>query len=461
MRKLLVVLGTGVLALAAMSAPASAATFNCNEVITGGTFDNVVVPRDGSCTLNDSTVTGDVKVKRNAFFQATNTDIAGKVSADDALTLFIDTDSTVGRSVRADDTAQVFIFNATVGRGIDVDDAAEVVQICGTTVTKGDVEVRDSGFDILVGDPQAVGCAGNTVSDGDLELRRNRAEIEFVVRGNTIADDLEVKGNRGSVEKFVEDNTGGDELECWGNEEPFTASGNTGWDEVEGQCRVVLTCEATETGVSVDEVIVPENAVCTLIDSTVTDDVKVRAGAFFQASGTDIGGSVRARDAQTVFLDTGTTVGRDVRTDNTAEVFVFNATVGDDVEIEKTSAVAQVCGTTVDNDLEVKRSSFDILIGDPQAVDCAGNTVGDDLEVERNTAEVEFVVRGNTVGDDLEVERNSGSAEKFVENNTGGDELECHGNEDPFTASGNTGFAEVEGQCVEALPLAKEGDPQV
>ena len=461
MRKLLVVLGAGVVALAAMSTPASAATFHCNEDVTGGTFDNVVVPRDGSCTLIDSTVTGDVRVKRNAFFQATNTDIAGKVSADDAITLFIDTDTTVGRSVRADDTAQVFIFNATVGRGIDVDDAAEVVQICGTTVTKGDVEVRDSGIDILLGDPQAVDCAGNTVSDGDLEVRRNRAEVEFVVRGNTVADDLEVKGNRGPVEKFVEDNTGGDELECWGNEEPFTASGNTGWDEVEGQCRVVLTCEAAQTGVAVDEVIVPANAACTLTDSTVTDDVRVGEGAFFQATGTDIGGDVKARDALTLFIDTGSTVGDDVKSHGTAQVFVFNATVGDDVEVERTSEVVQVCGTSVADDLEVERSAFDILIGDPQAIDCAGNTVGDDLEVERNTAEIEFVVRGNTVGDDLEVERNRGPVEKFVEDNTGGDELECHGNEDPFTVSGNTGFAKVEGQCVEALPLTKEGDPQV
>ncbi len=50
-------------------------------------------------------------------------------------------------------------------------------------MTKGDVEVTDSGIDILVGDPKTVDCAGNTVSKGDVEVNHNRADVEFVVRG--------------------------------------------------------------------------------------------------------------------------------------------------------------------------------------------------------------------------------------------------------------------------------------
>ena len=63
------------------------------------------------------------------------------------------------------------------------------------------------------------------------------------------------------------------------------------------------------------------------------------------------------------------------------------------------------------------------------------------------------MVRGNTIGDDLEVNRNGGPVEKFVEDNTGGEELECFGNEDPFTASGNTGWRVEEGQCADAAAL--------
>jgi hypothetical protein len=448
MRKLAVVLGMGLVASLAMAAPAAATTFQCNEVVTGGSFDDVTVPRDGSCTLTDSTVSGKVKVKRGAYFQATGTDIARGVYADDALTVFIDTGSTVGRSVEVDDTAQVFVFNATIGRDIEVDDASQVVQICGTTVTKGDVEVTDSGIDILIGDPQAVDCAANTVSDGDVEVNHNRAEVEFVVRGNAIPNgDLEVNRNRGTAEKFVEDNTGGDELECWRNEAPFSASGNTGWAEKEGQCREILTCDEELTGVTTDDVIVPVDGACTLIDSTVAGNVFVSRGGFFQATGTDIAGRVKAHDALTLFIDTGSTVGRSVKAHGTAQVFVFNATVGE-IEVEHSSEVVQVCGTNVGDDVEVERSGIDILVGDPLAKDCAGNRVGDEIEVERNDAQVELVVRGNTLGGDLEVSHNSGPALKAVEDNTGDGELECFGNADPFAASGNV-FPEVKGQCAE------------
>ena len=448
MRNLAVILGMALVASIAIAAPATANTFRCDEAVTGGSFDDVTVPRGGSCTLTDSTVAGRVKVKRDAYFQATGTDIAGRVGADDALTVFIDTGSTVGRGVEVDDTAQVFIFNATIARDIEVDDASEVVQICGTTVTKGDVEVTDSGTDILVGDPQAVDCAGNTVIDGDVEVNHNRVQVEFVVRGNTIPNgDLEANRNRGPAEKFVEDNTGGGELECHGNESPFTASGNTGWAQKEGQCREVLTCEAGLTGVTTDDVVVPVDGACTLTGATVNGNVFVSRGGFFQATNTDIAGNVKAHDALTLFIDTDSTVGRSVRAHGTAQVFVFNATVGE-IEVEHSSEVVQVCGTTVTDDVEVERSGIDILVGDPEAKECAGNTVGDDVEIERNDAQVELVVRGNTIGDDLDVNRNGGPVGKFVEDNTGGGALKCFGNQDPFTAAGNV-FPQVRGQCIE------------
>ena len=59
------------------------------------------------------------------------------------------------------------------------------------------------------------------------------------IRGNTIADDLHVFDNKGPVEKFVQDNSGGDEISCFGNEDPFTASGNTGFARSKGQCEAV------------------------------------------------------------------------------------------------------------------------------------------------------------------------------------------------------------------------------
>ncbi len=452
MRKVVVLPVVALVAVLALASPAAAHNkFRCESTLTGVTVDNVVVPRDASCILVDSTVNGNVSVGKNAFFQATNTAIGGKVRADRALGVFIDSDSSVGRSVRTDDTPQVFIFNATVNGDVEVDDTAEVVQICGTTVSNGDVEVKHSGTDILIGDPETEGCAGNTVSKGDIEVERNFADVEFVVRGNTVsAGDLEVNHNRGPVEKFVQDNTGGDELECFGNSDPFTASRNTGWAKKKGQCREVLTCTAEVMGVTVDDVIVPADGSCTLIDSIVNGNVSVGRNAYFQATRTSIGGNVRGNAALTVFIDTGSSVGRSLETNGTTQVFVFDAKVTGDIEVDRTTDVVQVCGTTVSNgDLEVTRSGLDLLIGDPLAQDCAGNTVSTgDIEIEHNVADVEFVVRGNAVTlGDLEVNNNSGSVEKFVQGNTGGDELECFGNSPTFTASDNTGFVKAKGQC--------------
>jgi hypothetical protein len=452
MRKLFVLPIVALLAVLATASPAAAhKKFRCESTLTGVTIDNVVVPRDASCILVDSAVNGNVSVGKNAFLQATNTAIGGKVRADRALSIFIDTGSSVGGSVRTDHTSQVFIFNATVNGDVEVDDTPEVVQICGTTVPNGDVEVKHSGLDILIGDPQTEGCAGNTVSRGDIEVERNFADVEFVVRGNTVSvGDLEVNDNRGPVEKFVQDNTGGDELECFGNSPTFTASGNDAWDRKKGQCREVLTCTAELTGVSVDEVIVPADGSCILTDSAVNGNVSVGQNAYFQATNTAIGGKVRANAALTVFIDSDSSVGRSVEASDTAQVYVFNATVNGDIDVDRAAEVVQICGTTVPNgDVEVKHSGTDLLIGDPQAEGCAGNTVSrGDIEIEHNVAEIEFVVSGNAVTlGDLEVKNNSGSVEKFVQDNTGGDELECFGNSPTFTASGNTGFVRAKGQC--------------
>ena len=237
MWKLSVLAGAVIAVVLTMAAPAAAEhKFRCDSAVTGATVRDVFVPRDAVCSLSGATVSGDVHVARNAFFEAADTSIAGKVRADRALTVFLDTGTTVGRSVKTNATIEVFMFNATVGGDIEVEDTSRVVQVCGTTIERGDLEIERSGTDLLVGDPQAVDCAGNTVSRGDVEIERNFTDVEFVVRGNTIAGDLEVNRNTGPVEKFVEDNVGGDELECERNEEPFTASNNTGWRDKEGQC---------------------------------------------------------------------------------------------------------------------------------------------------------------------------------------------------------------------------------
>jgi hypothetical protein len=210
-----------------------------------------------------------------------------------------------------------------------------------------------------------------------------------------------------------------------------------------------LTCTGLVTSVSVRDVNVPAGASCTLVDSIVRNDVKVRQDSYFQATNTDIGGGIWSRDSQTVFVEAGSGVGDAIQTRNTAQVFVFGSFVGDEIDVSGASDVTNICGNRVRWDIEVTNSQQDILVGDPLAVDCAGNRVlKGDIEVERNNTDVELVVAGNRiVRGDLEVNRNQGTSDKRVSDNRGGDTIVCRDNASPFTAANNTDFDDTRGQC--------------
>ena len=219
-----------------IASPAAARDIKCNGAFKGKTYDDVTVPRGAACTLTGSTVRGDVKVLKNAYFQATATSVRGDVEGMAAQTVFIDTGSRVGGSVEAVRTVQFYVFNSTVGEDIEPERTVEAVQICGNTVRKGNIEVRRSGTDVLIGDPLAVGCRGNVVKRGDVMVTRNFSLVEFVLRGNTIMrGDLRVTNNTGPTPKFVQNNLGIGRIVCRGNT-LLTASDNVGWDRELGQC---------------------------------------------------------------------------------------------------------------------------------------------------------------------------------------------------------------------------------
>jgi hypothetical protein len=209
-------------------------------------------------------------------------------------------------------------------------------------------------------------------------------------------------------------------------------------------------CNGSATGMTIrGDLIVPWGGTCQLIDSTVRGDVKVRGDGYFQATNTTIRGDVYAKRSQTVFIEKGSSVRGNIGTDRVSQVFLFDSTSNGNIDVSRADSKVHVCGMTVQGGIEVERSARDILIGDPLAVDCAGNLVKrGDISVEDNFTDVELIVRGNTIKrGDLQVKRNSGPSDKIVEGNVGGDVLSCKGNETPFTASGNTGWDKKFGQC--------------
>ncbi len=214
--------------------------FKCDGTFTGITLRELTVAPNDSCTLNQSTVKGDVSVRANAYFEANDTAIGGDVGAKDALTVFIHDGSSVGGDVEAKRTPQLYVFTSTVTGDVEAKNAISDighVQICGVHVLEGDIVVKRVGGDVLVGDPLTSDCPGNTVNHGSVRIERNVTDVELVVRGNTIPEgSLDVSDNTGPSAKFVQSNTGGTRLECDDNLAPFVGSPNTGWATIQGQC---------------------------------------------------------------------------------------------------------------------------------------------------------------------------------------------------------------------------------
>jgi hypothetical protein len=234
MRKFLVLLGVALSGLAATASPAMADDFRCTGAATG-TFDNVVVPRNEACILTASTVTGNVKVQRNAYFEAATTSVGGNVEGSRAQTVFLHDLSIVDGSVTTQRTIQVFLFDSFVNGGVNVEGTTEVVDVCGMTVN-GNLTVKKSGQDILLGDPLTEDCAGNTLRS-NVQVEENDVNVELVIRGNSVGGNLQVFKNRGPADKFVDDNTGsGGALQCKENQPRFFSANNNGFASEEGQC---------------------------------------------------------------------------------------------------------------------------------------------------------------------------------------------------------------------------------
>jgi hypothetical protein len=222
-----------------VSAPRVLASANvsCNGTISNTSTGDVAVPAGAVCRLNSVTVKGSVTVLQNGYLEASRSRISGDVSATNALSVFLRDQSSVGGSLRATGTAQVFVYGAGIGGSLADADAISAgyghAQVCGTSIG-GNLEVTDVGPDVLIGDP-AADCTGNRVG-GNLVLTRNMTASQLQVAGNNVGGDLVVAENTGASPKTVQGNWGGGKLSCTGNASPFVGSPNGKFGGATGQC---------------------------------------------------------------------------------------------------------------------------------------------------------------------------------------------------------------------------------
>jgi hexosaminidase len=154
--------------------PASAQqNVNCTGTLPAGTYNNVNVPRNASCTLNSSaTVQGNVTVAAAASLTTSFAVINGSILSNNAaiVSIGLDGSSTIGMNVTLlGTTGEALVENNMIGGNL---------QISGST-TSGTVEINDnsvtgnvtflsntSGTNVIMNN--SIGgnlvCAGNTPS---------------------------------------------------------------------------------------------------------------------------------------------------------------------------------------------------------------------------------------------------------------------------------------------------------
>jgi hypothetical protein len=236
--------------LCGFASPALAAggTLACNGTLTGSLSAGVVVPPNAVCVLTNATVPSDVNVEGNGYFEADNTKILGNVLGDHAETVYIHDGSRVGGKVETLGGAQLFVYNSAVNDDIRAENLTNKVEICGSTVSSGGIDVEGlhaggPGDEILIGDPLTAGCPGNTVGGG-INVESNFTDVYFVIRGNALGSshplsrgNLSVTDNTGPSHKFVQ-SSGGQTLtlRCSNIGSPVVGGPSGTFWSIPGQC---------------------------------------------------------------------------------------------------------------------------------------------------------------------------------------------------------------------------------
>jgi hypothetical protein len=374
-----------------MEVPYYEGEYQCSGSLDAVIVDDLIVPMNASCTLNQTQVKGSIKVYENASLEAFAVTVEDDIEAEYAVLVKIQADSYVGGDVEFSEGDSLLVSSAMI---------------------MGDLEAEENFGEIIIMD--------STIK-GDVELEENRGNIH--IENNTIEDDLEIEDNMGGV-TLINNVIYGD-LECEENYPTPTGHGNEVHGEFKGQCsnlQNAIGYESTpidndhsdmENGqmtyvgddyqctgslgmVTADNLEVPMNAACTLNGTKVEGNIKVYQGATLIAYGVSVSGNLQAQYADKVEVRQGSYIGGNIQFEDGGILSVVSVFVG-------------------------------------------GN-----LESDYNWGSQTFT--GNTIEGDIQVESNSGGVS--IRNNTIYGDLECEDNYPAPTGSGNIVYGDYEGQCM-------------
>jgi hypothetical protein len=188
--------------------------------VTGGSFDNVVVPEGGRCFMQFSEVRGNVTALPDSLLTIIRTNVGGNILGDKADMVQVAGGNTIGGDIHIKEGGPNTV-------------AAQEVLIGGNTLTNGDIVVQKMKIEqgLLVGFtgenylPNGnVTVEDNVIVAGTAPSAGMRIDSQQIAKGN-----LHVFKNTGPGAKSVmSNNVVNGDIQCYENEAPFVGGPNTG-----------------------------------------------------------------------------------------------------------------------------------------------------------------------------------------------------------------------------------------
>jgi hypothetical protein len=189
-----------------------------------------------------------------------------------------------------------------------------------------------------------------------------------------------------------------------------------------------------------DNVVIAENANCTVFAAEVRGNIKALPGSQLVVLNSDIRGNIEADSPRRIGIQS-TTVG--------GNIAVVGAT-GPGSPFGTLTLTVFVCNTTMpDGNIRVEKSGGGTIAVGSQLEVCAGNQLGKgNIEVVENSIPPNegLGVLRNSAGGNVRVLENRGPGGKLVQENQVRQDLTCRRNDPPFVGGPNAA-ANAEGQC--------------
>lgn len=186
--------------------------FECSGTVRG-TFANVFVPAGASCTLQGSTVNGNVLAREGSRLYVSDTRVAGNIDGVEA--------------------AVVQVRGGSLGGSIQIADGSSPGDL-GAAVSGGTV-LSQGNIQIIKMRTGHIRIADVSLEKGNIKVEENSTGSGLEVEGNSVAQNIQVFKNRGEGGKTVRHNRVGQVLQCKENAAPFVGGPNAA-AEAEGQC---------------------------------------------------------------------------------------------------------------------------------------------------------------------------------------------------------------------------------